>query len=235
MKSRLAVFVFAALALLISTGADCGGQRGFPRDPWPPAGPESTWTGVSTVFQVVTTIDTDAIRYVTDWGDATDTTGAHYASQETAAVAHAWAAPGAVSIKVKAFNAAFPEKVSDWSQTKSVRVIPDSQPVIDTVLGPPVAVKGVEAFFTIKGHDPDGDSVRAVVDWDDSTGTTTGLFPSPCSVEVTHVFWQVDTATVVVNVQDWKGAPSQPETIYVMVGTPGGKGPYNTGKASGGR
>jgi hypothetical protein len=148
---------------------------------------------------------------------------------------------------VQAINAAFPEQTSEWSPAKSVKVIPDSRPVIDAAVGPPVAVKGVEVFFTVKAHDPDGDSVRTVVDWDDSTGTTTGLFPSPCSVEVTHVFEQVETARVVFTVQDWKGAPSLPETVLVPVGTPGypertlaplprwQHDLYNTGRVGGGR
>jgi hypothetical protein len=222
MKSRLLLFVVLAAALLVSTGADCGGLPGIPSDPWAPTGPESTWAGAPTVYEVVTTIDKDAIRYVVDWGGAVDTTDSIYASGETAAVAHAWDAPGTVSIKVQAFNAAFPEKRTDWSPAKSVKVIPDSRPVIDTAFGPPVAVRGEEAFFTVKAHDPDGDSIRTVVDWDDSTGTRTGLFPSPCSVVVTHVFAQAETATVVFTAQDWKGAPSLPETVLVLVGTPGG-------------
>jgi hypothetical protein len=222
MKSRLLLFIVAATALLLSTGAKCRERSGIPRDPWAPMGPDSTWTGAPTAYQVVTTIDTGAIRYVMDWGDAMDTTDASYASAETATVSHTWTAPDTVSIMVQAINAAFPEKKSGWSPVKSVKVIPDSRPVIDAAVGPPVAVKGVEAFFTVKAHDPDGDSVRTVVDWDDSTGTTTGLFPSPCSVVVTHVFAQVDTARVVFTVQDWKGAPSLPETVFVLVGTPGG-------------
>jgi hypothetical protein len=259
MKSRLLLFAVVAAALLVSTGAKCH-ERGIrPKNPWAPMGPDSTWAGAPTIYQVVTTISRGAMHYVMDWGDAMDTTDASYASGETAAVTHAWAAPGTVSVHVQAINAAFPEQTSEWSPAKSVKVIPDSRPVIDAAVGPPVAVKGVEVFFTVKAHDPDGDSVRTVVDWDDSTGTTTGLFPSPCSVEVTHVFEQVETARVVFTVQDWKGAPSLPETVFVPVGTPGGnnlhrvagypEGPldrlapwpkwqhdlYNTGRVGGGR
>jgi hypothetical protein len=217
----LAFFLLVAALALLGTGADCGGLPGIPRDPMPPAGPDSTWAGAPTVYNVVTTIDTYAIRYVVDWGSVSDTTDSSYASGETAAVAHAWDAPGTVSIRVQAFNAAFPERASNWSLVKSVNVIPDGLPVIDTFYGPPVAVRGVETFFSVFAHDPDGDSIRAVIDWGDSTGTTTGFSPSPCSMVVSHTFWQVETATVVITVQDYRGAPSLPETSYVPVGTGG--------------
>jgi hypothetical protein len=219
MKPRFVAFIVLAAALLLSTGAKCRERPGIPRDPWVPVGPDSTWTGAPTTYEVVTTIDTGAIRYVMDWGGTIDTTDASYASSKMAAVTHTWNASGTVSVRVQAINAASPEKNSDWSPAKSVKVIPDSRPVIDTAIGPPVAVKGVEAFFTVKAHDPDGDSIRTIVDWDDSTYTTTGFSPSPCSVVVTHVFAQAETARVVFTVQDWKGAPSLPETVFVLVGT----------------
>ena len=218
---RLALFVAVAGAALLSMGLDCGWrQQPFPVPLSAPIGPDSTWTGAINAFGVTVIARKDNIRYVMDWGDKTDTTEGSFASGETAVVAHQWNTAGTQGIKVQAFLASKPDVKSEWSPTKSVKVIPDSRPVIDEFYGPPVAVKGVEAFFTVKAHDPDGDSIRTIVDWGDSTDTTTGFFLSPCSVEVTHVFAQAETDTVVFAVQDWKGAPSLPETILVPVGRP---------------
>jgi outer membrane protein assembly factor BamB len=113
-------------------------------------------------------------------------------------------------------------KASEWSPTKAVRVILNHAPVVDNVNAPPVAVRNVEAFFTVRGHDEDNDSIRVLVDWGNSK-TDTGYFLSPCSVEVSHVFTQIDTgAMVIVEIQDWKGTKSLPDTVWVPVGTAGG-------------
>ena len=230
MKLSVVVFVAAAAALLLSLGAKCEERPGVPRDPWPPVGPDSTWTGAPTVYQVVTTIARDSMRYVVDWSDAMDTTEAEYASQETASVTHTWTVPGTVSITVQAVNAAFPDRRSDWSPAKSVTVIADGAPVVDSVLGPPVAVRGEITWFAVYAHDPDGDSIRATVALGDSmdTVTVTSFFQSPAGIRVSHVFPQVETAQVVVSVQDRHGATSLPDTLHVPVGYSGVVGPYRS-------
>jgi outer membrane protein assembly factor BamB len=61
-----------------------------------------------------------------------------------------------------------------------------------------------------------------VVEFGDGKDTTTGLFPSPCSVEVSHVYTQEETCEVSVTLEDWKGTPSAPKTVTVPVGKSGG-------------
>jgi outer membrane protein assembly factor BamB len=222
MKSRFVVFTVLAAALLLSTGADCRHEIP-PRIPIGPYGPDSTWTGVPTAYKVVATISRGGIRYVMDWGDTIDTTAASYASGETATVTHTWSASGTVSIKVQAINAAFPEKASDWSPAKSVRVIADDRPVLDRFApSGGVGVRGMEDGFVVKGHDPAGDSIRFHIDWGDSSYATTSFDSSPCSTVVAHVYTSTGTFTAVADAEDIHGLCSQPESISVIVGTAGG-------------
>jgi outer membrane protein assembly factor BamB len=191
-----------------------------PATPGAPTGPDSTWTGVSAVFHVTTTAKSN-IRYVMNWSDKTDTTADSYASAETAAMSHMWNTAGTYDVKVQGILDAEPTKASDWSPTKAVKVILNGAPKVDAVDVPPVAVKDVEAFFTVHGSDPDNDSIRVLVDWG-SKDTTTEYFLSPCSVVVSHTFTKLETAMVTVQIQDWKGTPSAPDTVLVPVGTAGG-------------
>jgi outer membrane protein assembly factor BamB len=215
--NKISVVAFMAVVVVFGL-ISC--QDAPPAKPGAPLGPDSTWTGVNAAFRVASTAKKN-IRYIMDWSDAIDTGDVSYASGETASVAHQWETPGTYSIKVQAILDAKPDKASEWSDAKSVKVILNQKPLVDTVLAPPVAVKNIEAFFTIKGHDDDGDSLRVIVDWG-SKDTSTELFPTPCSVEVSHVFNSIETAMVVVWTQDWKGTKSLPETVYVPVGTSGG-------------
>jgi outer membrane protein assembly factor BamB len=222
MKSQYVVVIILG-AMLILDGAGCR-REVAPDRPSQASGPDRTWTGIPTTYTVSAHIDRGTIRFVTDWGDMVDTTDARYASGETATVTHVWMSPGTMSVKVQAINSAAPEKVSSWSSADSVDVILDSLPVIDTVETPPLAVRGVEVYFTIRASDPDGDSIKVRVDWGDGKDTASefhggpyyfGFYPS-------HAFTQVGTAKVIITAQDRRGTTSLPETVLVPVDTTGG-------------
>jgi outer membrane protein assembly factor BamB len=185
-------------------------------------GPDSTWTFSDTKFQVWTTAPKGNIRYVMDWTGMTDTTELSYESGETASVIHVWEDVGTYDVKAMAILDAEPAKASDWSTTKSVRVLLNQRPVVDSTSNPPVAVKDAPTLFTIFGSDPDGDSLRAIVKWGNKD-TTTELFPNPLfGVQVSPVFTSLGDQTVIVWTQDSKGARSLPDTIVIPVGTAGG-------------
>jgi len=212
-----ATALLAAVVVLCMTG--CPTKP--PKTPGAPWGADSTWTGATYVCSTVTTVSKGSIRYVMDWGDATDTGDVAYASEETAAVTHEWSTAGSYEVKAQAVLDADPTKASDFSPAKTVKVNPNNAPVVDSVLIPPVAVKDAETNITIYGHDPDGDSLRAVVKW--PTGdTTTERTPSPCAFTVSYIFTKVGTAEVIVRVQDWKGTKSLPDTVRIPVGLEGG-------------
>jgi len=192
-----------------------------PATPGAPMGPDSTWTYATTVFKVWTTAGGN-IRYVMNWTDKTDTSDLSYASGETASVTHVWNAVGTYDVKAMAILDADPAKASEFSPAKSVKVILNNRPVVDSVQRPPVGVKGGETFITVNGSDVDGDSLRVIVNWGGSKDTTTELFPTPCYSTVSHVFTSLGDATVIIWTQDWKGAKSLPDTIVIPIGTSGG-------------
>ena len=216
-RKTAATALLALVVVLCMTG--CPTKP--PKTPDAPWGPSETWRGATYTCSVVTTVPKGNIRYVMDWADAVDTGDVAYASGETAAVTHEWSTAGTYNVTAQAVLDANPAKASEFSPAKSVKVNPNEAPVVDSVFVPPVAVKDAETFMVVYGHDPDGDSLRVIVKW--PTGdTTTELTPSPCEDTVSHVFTQVETALVVVRVQDWKGTKSVPETVRIWVGLSGG-------------
>jgi outer membrane protein assembly factor BamB len=215
-RNTTATAVLALVVLFCMTG--CPAKP--PATPGVPIGADSTWTGASTTFKVTTTAKGN-IRYTMDWSGKIETGAESYGSGETALVSHSWATASTYNIKVQAILDAESTKASAWSPTKAVKVIFNNAPVVIAVNAPPVAVKGAEAFFTIRGSDQEEDSLRVLVDWG-SSKTDTGYFLSPCNVTVSHVFNTIETAMVVVTIQDWKGTTSAPDTVYEPVGTVGG-------------
>jgi outer membrane protein assembly factor BamB len=210
-----------AILAALSMGDGCG------YTPVPPrvfAPTTQTWVGVRTGVLVIAADTSYACKYVVDWGDFTaDTTLSVYRGGETAYVEHSWAAAGVVAVKARALRESQRPRVSDWSVPETLTVNANGVPVIDAVLlNQGVGVIGTATLFTIKAHDPDGDSIRAIIDWGDGKDTTTGFLSSPCSVAVSHLFGQADTFSVLTNMQDPKGALSVPRTVVVRVGTAGG-------------
>jgi len=217
-KKTTATAVLALVVVFCLTGC----PKKPPTTPETPLGPDSTWTYATTPFKVWSTAKGN-IRYVMNWTDATDTTeSGGYPSGETATVTHVWEAVGTYDVKAMAILDAEPAKASEWSPAKSVKVILNQRPVIDTVWVPDVAVKDGPTNLTVFGSDPDGDSLRVIVDWG-AGDTTTELFPTPLTgVRVSHKFGALGDATVIVWTQDWKGAKSLPDTFVITVGTAGG-------------
>ena len=216
-RKTVATALLALVVVLCMTG--CPNKP--PATPGAPWGADSTWTGAAYMCSVVTTVSKGSIRYVMNWQDAIDTGDVAYASNETAAVTHEWSTAGTYDVKAQAVLDADPAKASDFSPAKSVKVILNNAPVVDSVLFPPVAVKDAQTVITVYGHDLDDDSLRAIVKW--PTGdTTTERTPSPCVFTVTYTFTKVENAEVIVRLQDWKGTRSLPDTIHIPVGLEGG-------------
>ncbi len=210
----------ALLALVVVLGLT-GCPSKPPATPGAPWGADSTWTYSTYTCSVVTTIAKGNIRYIMNWSDATDTGDIVYASGETAAVTHEWDAVGTYNVTVQAIRDEDPKKASDFSPAKSVKVVLNQRPVVDSVFIPAVAIMGAPTNITVYGHDDDNDSLCAVVKWPKGD-TTTELTPTPGSWTVTNVFTTVETARVIVWVQDWKKAKSLPDTVYIPVGKEGG-------------
>ena len=217
-RKATATAVLALAAVFCLTG--CPAKP--PATPGAPWGPDSTWRGATYACSVMTTVSKgNHINYVMDWGNAIDTGDYAAASGETVAVTHEWSDTGHFEVKAQALLNANLSKASDFSPAKTVKVNPNEAPVVDSVLVPPVAVLGAETFITVYGHDPDDDSLRALVQWP-SGDTTTERTLSPCAFTVSHIFTKVETADVHVRVQDWKGTKSRDTIIRIPVGKEGG-------------
>jgi len=213
----------ATLALVVLLGMT-GCPLKPPATPGAPWGAESTYTGAVYRCSVTTTVPKGEFRYVINWTDASETTASDsaYESGDTTALRHAWDSAGTYDVSVQAILDANPAKASGWSPTKSVRVIPNLAPIVDSVHAPPVAVFKAEARFIVYGYDPEEDSMRVVVDWGRGSPTDTGYFLSPCEARISHVFATVGTDTALFYLEDWKGTRSAPCPVEVKVGKEGG-------------
>ena len=218
MNSRLAVLAAVAAAALLLGGV-CGKKL------YPPefiSVSSEVYSGDSAWVRLATSgRGYDSVRYVVDWDDGTTDTTVPFWLLDTATTWHVWTAPDTADIKAAVYALDDPQSII-WAVQESVVVAPGGShaPVVDSVFYPPVARRGETTWFFIYAHDPDGDSIRATVAWGDSTdtATVTPFFPSPSGILVLHVFPRVETAEVVVSVQDKNGSTSLPETIYVPVG-----------------
>jgi hypothetical protein len=224
MKSRLGAFALAAGDATLLLGGVCA------RKLYPPefvSLPNGVYAGDTARVRLVTTGNGyDSVRYVVNWDDGTiDTTGSLMLS-DTAAVWHVWtAAPDTKYVRAAVYALDDPQGIR-WGVQQRVFVEAGGQhaPVIDTVEAPPLAVRDVEYVFTVRAHDPDGDSIRIRVDWGDGRDTTSELLRGPYCTGFypVHTFTQVETARVVFTAQDQAGATSVPETVLVPVDTTGG-------------
>lgn len=215
------VTTITGLALVLAIGLT-GCPKKAPLTPTAaPSGPDTTWEGVAAPYKIMVESPSGPVRFVFDWGDGIDTTDNTYASEEEATVSHTWTTANTYSVKALAVLDADPTLASDYSPSRTVLVLPNDAPIVDTITGPPVAVKNVTAYFRVYGNDPDDDSVRLIVDWGDGKDTTTGYFQSPCTIRVNHAFSTIETIYAKATLQDDKGAKSAFDSIRVVVGTAG--------------
>jgi outer membrane protein assembly factor BamB len=222
MKSRFAVSAVAAAAAVLLLGGACGRRLDPPEFI---SVPSAIFAGDTAAVRLAASgRGYHSVRYVVDWDDASIETTELCALSDTAALWHVWTvAPDTKYVRAAAFA---PEDTQGirWAEQQMVFVDVGGShaPVIDTAFIPaPVAVRGAAVPFTVRAHDPDGDSLRLVFQWS-MTESTTVSAASPCSVTVNHVFAEVGTAVVIISVQDTRGALSQPDTIIIPVGLSGG-------------
>jgi hypothetical protein len=241
MKSRFALFALVAFLLLALPGADCG-RRHWELRLLPNI--HTVFVGDELAVQV-TAEPTPAVGYSLDidWGDTTVVLNEDL-RPDTFAVSHRWDSAGVYGVRAWGHTSAGWWPAYSEPETVTVLVGGPHAPIVDSVLVPLVVVRGLVTNLTFYVHDPDGDSMRAVVAWSDTTDTMTSLSPNPAIITVSHVFTTVETAKVVASVRDRNGAVSLPDTILVPV-VPSAGPPshwpkwqhdlYNTGFVGGGR
>jgi len=89
-------------------------------------------------------------------------------------------------------------------------------PVIDSAVVAPCYPDSLSVQLTVRAHDPDGDSVRFLVQWGDNSDTTTGFYPGFCTVELGHQYSARNFAPVIIAALDMNNV-SIPETTSVPV------------------
>ena len=183
MKSRLALFTLVAAATMFLLGGACERRLDPPEFV---SVPDFVYAGDTAWVRFVTGgSGYDSVRYVVNWDDATTDTTAPFGLLDTATTWHVWTAPDTADIKAAVYALDEPQVIR-WAVPESVVVAAGGlhAPRVDSVLAPPVAVRGETTWFTVYAHDPDGDSTRAVIAWGDSTdtATVTFFFPSPSAI-----------------------------------------------------
>jgi len=222
MRSRLTLLVVAAVAILLLGGV-CGPRLHPPEFV---SVPHSVHAGETAWVRLATSgSGYGAVRYVVNWGDTvTDTTG-QFRLLDTATVWHVWTTLDTQYVSAAVYPIDDPQRIK-WAVQRPILVEAGGThaPVVDTVEAPPLVMRGVEVYLTVRASDPDGDSIKVRVDWGDGQDTTSEYRHGPYyfGFYPTHTFTKVETARVLVTVQDWRGAMSLPDTTLVRVDTTGG-------------
>jgi hypothetical protein len=93
----------------------------------------------------------------------------------------------------------------------------NQQPKAPTIIGPLTGKAGEELSFIFNAVDPDGDQVKYIIDWDDTTSNITDLYPSGQDVTVSHTWGTKGTYTITAKAQDSNGlnGPETTKTITI--------------------
>jgi len=218
-RSRLAI-ALAAAAVLVAIGLKCGGP---PTVPVITFAPDSTWINAPTRIDVYSTSPGKKdIRFITDLGNSTADTSEVWSSGDSAQVFPKWTAVGEFSYKIMAVLDADPNQASEFSEPKSIRVLPNSYPENMLIDAPMVAVKGVPARFEFSATDPEGDSIEFYVNWGDGSKGWTGQWTGSGDwVEVWHTFTSLGTVWIKYKARDQKKSECPFDSIQLEVGTAG--------------
>jgi len=85
------------------------------------------------------------------------------------------------------------------------------------VLGPTSGDKDVFYTYNISAVDPDGDSIRYIIDWGDGTSDTSTLMPSGIPFTITHNWFSPGMFTVTVYAEDEHAARSDTVTFTMSI------------------
>ena len=214
----------ASLALVVCFAALVGvGCDKAPTVPDKPTGPDTTYVGVRTTYTTVATAAGE-IKYAFDWGDKIDTSGAT-ASGTVYSANHTWTTAGTVNVKAMALLSKSTGKASAWSEAKSVVVLPNDAPIIDSIRGPVsgYAAKETDIQVRVWAHDPEGDSLLVYVQWKTSkTDSSASLLGSPARDSFFYSYSDTGTVWIKAWAKDKKSATSAVDSFKVVIGEAGG-------------
>jgi hypothetical protein len=96
-----------------------------------------------------------------------------------------------------------------------VYALPNDPPLAPSITGPNGGKVGTSYEFKFNAVDPNGDNVRYIIDWDDTTSNTTAYGPHNTDFPVSHTWTLEDTYTIKAKAQDIFGAigPEATKTV----------------------
>ena len=217
-KKTASLALVVCFIALVNVGCDKA-----PTVPDNPTGPDTTYVGLSTTYRTVATAAGE-IRYAFDWGDAVDTGGAT-ASDTVYSANHTWTTAGIVNVRAMALLSKNTGKASAWSEARSVVILPNDAPIIDSIRGPASGYGSIQSDTKVRvwAHDSEGDSVRIFIQW--ATGekdSSTLLLGSPARDSFFKSYWDTGTVWVKAWAEDGKSATSASDSIKLVIGEAGG-------------
>jgi len=222
-KSLMLAVAVAVVAGILGLGCP---KSSAPSTPVIASAPESTWVNATTPVRVFCTAPNNKdVRYITDLGqpDGKIDTSDAMASGDTTYIYPKWTQTGTFSFKVAAYLDEDPTKISDYSATKSIRVLPNSPPQGLIIWVPPMSAKNVETEFRASAVDPENDSIEFYFDFGDGTKKwfDDQRVASGETVTVYHKYTDTDTFWVKIKARDWKRSECEPESSQIIIGQAG--------------
>ena len=189
-----------------------------PPDPPTITGPAIGGVGIEYEYTFVTTDpDDDKVYYYIEWGDGdVEEWIGLYDSDEEVILGHTWSETGEYTIRAKAKDLYDIE--GDWSEPLIMTI--NNPPDAPVIVGPTSVKAGEEHDFTFNATDPDGDSIKYVIDWGDNDTDTTEYGDSGEEITLKHSWAEGGDYTIQAQTVDIHDAESEWSTFDISVSVP---------------
>jgi hypothetical protein len=155
----------------------------------------------------------DLLEIEIDWGNGDIwTVEGPFASGEEVVVGYTWAEEGTYNIIARSKDF---WRHSEWSDYPHVVKIGNDAPGAPTISGPNNGDAGKSYDYAFRAFDPDGDNVRYIIDWGDTTSDTTEFVASGTSKTVSHTWSTGGNFTIKAKAEDSFGniGPETTKTV----------------------
>ncbi|MFB3766065.1 MAG: PKD domain-containing protein [Methanotrichaceae archaeon] len=151
--------------------------------------------------------DRDSLVYTFDWGDGTVDISDFVEPGVSASSTHTWNGPGTYCMRANAVDSVGSQ--SNWSEKSCIAVLANDRPDMPRDLyGLRSGCNGIAYTYFTMAQDPDGDSVKYVLDWGDGNISATDYVKSGSLENASHIWSRAGEYVVRARAIDIKGAPS---------------------------